>query len=107
SQICPSLTYAIVPRGEICGEWPASTRLGSPPLHATVQTACSVPAGLLVGFGTWPAAFFPSPRTKTTVSESAEKLRSDNSCPSSLLYSVSCLAVNAGPSATQTLRRPP
>src|SRR5258706_16233410 len=94
------------PREEFCGEWPASTRLASPPLHATVQAACSTPAGLLVGFGTCPAAFLPSPRTYTIALESAEKLRSDNSWPSSSLYFVICLVAKPGPSATQIFRRP-
>src|SRR5437879_7250141 len=63
SQIWPSLTKEMVPREETSGELPASTRLGSPLVQVTVQTACSAPAGLLVGLGTCPAAFFPPPRT--------------------------------------------
>src|SRR5215472_1571848 len=96
----------MVPREEMSGEWPASTRLGSAPVHATDQTACSEPAGLLVGLGTCPAAFFPPPRTYTIVLPSAEKLSSESSCPSSSLCLVTCRAAYPGASATQMFRLP-
>ena len=44
-----------MPVAETAGEWPASIFLGSPPLQAMDQTACSTPAGLLVGLGNCPA----------------------------------------------------
>src|SRR5215467_15033443 len=96
----------MVPREETSGEWPASTRLGSPPCQAIVQTACSAPAGLLVGFGTCPAAFLPPPRTYTTTLASEEKFSEESSWPSSSLYLVSCRAANPGLSATQIFRLP-
>src|SRR6266480_1674920 len=96
----------MVPRVETSGEWPASIRLGSPAAQGTVQTACSAPAGLLVGFGTCPAAFLPPPRTYTNVFSSEEKLSEESSWPSSSLYLVSCRAANPGACATQMFRLP-
>src|SRR5919108_181289 len=96
----------MVPREETSGEWPASTRFASPPDHAIVQSACSAPVGLLVGFGTCPAAFLPPPRTYTRALASEEKRSSESSWPSSSLYFVSWRAAKLGASATQMFRLP-
>src|SRR5579859_1404362 len=91
---------------EMSGEWPASMRLGSPPDQAIVQTACSAPAGLLVGLGTCPAAFLPPPRTYASALASEEKCKAESSWPSSSLYFVSWRAAKLGASATQMFRLP-
>src|SRR5262249_17199620 len=96
----------MIPRLEICGASPTSILLGSAPLQPMLQTACSAPAGLLVGFGYWPAEFLPSVRAYTIALPSSEKRTSEIGCPSSWRYEVSLRGVKEGPSATQILRLP-
>src|SRR3972149_2634415 len=74
---------ATSPVGDTVGDEPSASFRGVPPASGTIQIACSVPSGSLVGLGISPARLGGPPRTYTRLLPSGVNWTPDNSCPSS------------------------
>ena len=91
-----------VKSGEAAG---SVIRRGSPP-PSMIQSACSTPAGSLVGFGNSPARLGPSPRMKAMWSPSRLNARLLMVVPSSPSKEVKRSPPKSGAAAAQTFRAP-